>query len=735
MYKKSKSGFTLAELLLAIAIMVILFGIGFVAVSAYLKNLRLNEMDWTAKEIFIASQNQLSKAKENGTLQAYLEKYKETKETGTADHDDEKLAYITFTEFNNVTGPEVTGPEAWAMLMPFGAIDETVRLGGSYIIQFAPASATVTRVYYSNNYKLQTSDYGTLNSMIVTDESGNKQISRDERKRYGDGKGIIGFYDGTFETLDFNVLDDKPKLEVENANKLVAHLSGIKDDNRKVLLCIKGLSSNATGTINVSRMNMSMGVDFTLDGVTSVADHFANVMTNANTKRVGNFIPGENIELFFTVMTSESGKLSNVLESNHVITNSLFASSSETEVTIDGSTVHGTAVQISNIRHLENLDKEISGIKYGENGENDEINVLKAEQVEDFTWPEFRDDPSIQNKQILTLDGKKFSGTYNSNANYYPVNNLPAVFTYEGNNRYIGGVTVGITSTGFTDNVGLFGTVSNALTVNDLELRNFNLFVNQAFSETNAGALVGSSSGTLTITNVIAYNTLPQKTVAARTAEAVLEIRAGNSAGGLVGNAASATITGSAAAVYVRGRTAAGGLVGNLGGGLVTDSYVGGHTNNGQFVFPPDAGAADGLPGRPNVWATSTGGHAGGFAGTVGTVSFTNCYTTASAYVQSSPQATSGTANLFIGTSETVPEGSYAAGWTYKDGKVVYPDLWMTDFVDNTTMESQTSEYNYDPFWDNDYYPYKLIQNTDVWFLKTHVGDWALPGELVDVIN
>ena len=60
----------------------------------------------------------------------------------------------------------------------------------------------------------------------------------------------------------------------------------------------------------------------------------------------------------------------------------------------------------------------------------------------------------------------------------------------------------------------------------------------------------------------------------------------------------------------------------------------------------------------------------------------------------------------------------------------------MTDFVDNTTMESQLSEYNYDPFWDNDYYPYILIQNTDdVWFLKTHVGDWALPGVLIDIPN
>lgn len=692
MYKKSKSGFTLAELLLAIAIMVILFGIGFVAVSAYLKNLRLNEMDWTAKEIFIASQNQLSKAKENGTLQAYLEKYKETKETGTADPDDKKLAYITFTEFNNVTGPEVTGPDAWAMLMPFGAIDETVRLGGSYIIQFAPASATVTRVYYSNNYNLQASDYGILNGMI-TDVDGTKQISRDERKRYGDGKGIIGFYDGTFETLDFNVLDDKPKLEVENANKLVAHLSGIKDDKRKVLLCIKGLSSNATATINVSKMNMSLGIDFTLDDVTSAADHFANVMTNDNTKRVGNFMPGENIELFFTLMTSESGKLSNVIESNHIITNSLFASADFES--------GGTTAQIANFRHLENLDSLISGIDY------EKINATKAEQIADLYWNSFL--PASGG--IVPLTNMFATGSY------YPVK-LAVSFEYDGKNRLIDGVV--INTSGIS--AGIFGDVSGKLTVRDLELRNFNISVTGTGS--NAGALVGNASSELIVNNVIAYNTEPDPSK-----EALLQISSVGNTGGLIGSASNATISNSVAAVYVKGgttaETTAGGLVGKLSAGTISSSYVGGHTSNGVFAFPPANN--DVTVGRANVWATT--GIAGGIVGENG-ATISNSYTTASVY------SASGAANLFTGNSDAVPAGCYAAGWTYKNGKIVYPDLWMTNFVDNSQMLLQPSEYNYDPFWDNDYYPYRLVQTTDdVWFLKTHVGDWALPGELVDVIN
>ena len=73
--KKKRLAFTLGEMLLAVAIILILMGVGFVAVNSYVRSLRLNEMDWTAKEIFVAAQNQLSKAKENGDLAKY-KKYK-----------------------------------------------------------------------------------------------------------------------------------------------------------------------------------------------------------------------------------------------------------------------------------------------------------------------------------------------------------------------------------------------------------------------------------------------------------------------------------------------------------------------------------------------------------------------------------------------------------------------------------------------------------------------------------
>ena len=50
---KNRSGFTLAEVLIVVAIMAILANFGFVAVSHYNKRMTLLEMDDTAKKIFL----------------------------------------------------------------------------------------------------------------------------------------------------------------------------------------------------------------------------------------------------------------------------------------------------------------------------------------------------------------------------------------------------------------------------------------------------------------------------------------------------------------------------------------------------------------------------------------------------------------------------------------------------------------------------------------------------------
>ena len=68
--KNNRKGFTLAELLIVIAITGILASFGFVEVAKAQRKLKRTEMDNTAREIFVAAQNHLTSSQTNGIWNA-----------------------------------------------------------------------------------------------------------------------------------------------------------------------------------------------------------------------------------------------------------------------------------------------------------------------------------------------------------------------------------------------------------------------------------------------------------------------------------------------------------------------------------------------------------------------------------------------------------------------------------------------------------------------------------------
>ncbi|MBR0283421.1 MAG: type II secretion system protein, partial [Oscillibacter sp.] len=68
--RKTASGFTLTELVLAVAILTILLGLATVNVVRYLRTLTQLERDGIAREIFVAAQNHLTMAESQGFLGA-----------------------------------------------------------------------------------------------------------------------------------------------------------------------------------------------------------------------------------------------------------------------------------------------------------------------------------------------------------------------------------------------------------------------------------------------------------------------------------------------------------------------------------------------------------------------------------------------------------------------------------------------------------------------------------------
>ena len=66
---RSSRGMTMAEMLVTVAIIGILMGVGFIAVVNYQRSLAQLERDGVAKEIFIAAQNHLTMARGEGYYQ------------------------------------------------------------------------------------------------------------------------------------------------------------------------------------------------------------------------------------------------------------------------------------------------------------------------------------------------------------------------------------------------------------------------------------------------------------------------------------------------------------------------------------------------------------------------------------------------------------------------------------------------------------------------------------------
>jgi prepilin-type N-terminal cleavage/methylation domain-containing protein len=83
---RKNAGFSMGELLVVVAILVILMGLGFVALIQYQRTLKQLELDGIAKEIFVAAQNHLTMADSQGLL--------EGKTDGTADAEKDVYYFV-----------------------------------------------------------------------------------------------------------------------------------------------------------------------------------------------------------------------------------------------------------------------------------------------------------------------------------------------------------------------------------------------------------------------------------------------------------------------------------------------------------------------------------------------------------------------------------------------------------------------------------------------------------------
>lgn len=647
--KRDNRGFTMMETLIAVAIVVILLAVGFIALLNYQRTMKQLELDKTARELFVAAQNHLTAAESQGLL-------------STRDRTDENAVGVEGTRDGKTYRYFVVGSDEASQsllddtksvlhdMLPHYSIDDTVRLGGSYVIEYNLESATVTNVFYSDMSQLSNHEFssGDLESLFVNpDYVGSEQAKKTLRLDgfNEDRNAIIGWYGGDDVKDLARVKLYAPKVEIINAEKLEVKVSFTRDaikrmvdTDAKICVILKGLTSGNERVVNpvpgssngttVSAFNVDPktynevdGVvpyrchNYVLDDVTSQSDHFGNLWCTGDDA----LIPGEDIQV--TVQVFSTSSLANVPIGVSGQTNSLFAS-------IDVKDEVGTA-GIANFRHLENLDPEISGYDPKTLQSEGAVPATKAKQLrnlapgdsdseKDYSWAGFKkaiDSANPDSVCVNKLDGGTDSaskaGTYMPvNPSYVSGSNTVHYLTsYDGSSYCIEGVTVDNAG-----NAGLFGALEGC-EIKDLELQNFDVKT----SNGSAGALVGEGKN-LTITNVLVCNTVSD--------DSSYEIMGSGSTGGLIGSMSTSTVANSAAAVYVQSTGGcAGGLVGeSKGSGSKLDkSYAGGHTVNGAYSTDATANAA----GRLNVQAQV---EVGGLVGkATDGLTIDSCYSTCSA--------------------------------------------------------------------------------------------------------
>ena len=608
-----KKGFTLAEVLVAVAILIILTGVSFIAVASYLRSMTQLERDGIAKEIFVAAQNHLTMAEEQGFLGV--------KKEGTPFTDEGNKTYYYI--INRGEPADSFEDSMLGLMLPMGAVDETVRKGGNYIIQYQKNPALVLRVYYCASgssarfphvfgakYGEVTEEY---NKTFLT-QTKTKELRRD----FTTDHSVLGYFDregaASLEPQEIK----PPTIKVTNAERLVVEITDPNKVNYESLqLIVKGVTSEKEKVIQVKLGSGASGAVTTkfelvsdttnasfnkytliLDDVTTSGRLFADQFEDDG------LIPGEDIEI--QAVAYSTTMLANIAKSAAHTTNSLFA---EISITGEGTVLNTASVE--NIRHLENLDSAVSRLPTA----NAKIKISNCEQISDLSWPEFKEVIGGETVSIYTAGTSIAGGT---GGYYYPVSPKLAL-DYKGNKYQV----VGIDATSNGD-AGMFGELLGGSKVKDIELIDFTI----ESQGKNAGALAGSAINT-EVTNVIAYNSdsyTEKKNITST----------GGSAGGLTGSMKGGSVTSCAAALYVENKNGnAGGLIGSVSDfdssnkGSIAGSYSGGHTVDGQYyTYKNESGVVTNT--RTDLYNVKGTGAVGGLVGDAANSAISGSYSTCS---------------------------------------------------------------------------------------------------------
>lgn len=606
-YNKKKKGYTLAEVLATVAILLILMAIAVPAIFSIRKNLRQKALDNKAELIYTAVQNNLVKLQSNGNSSLY-DGEKTAKAMGRTPSDatkEQKLYYALSTEKADTT-------RAASVLVTTDTVDGEL-YNNYWVVEYNPESASVYAVFYSESDSIKPYDPNVYDSFRYKDN------------RLSDGA-RIGYYGG--DALDgSNTAVLAPKITVTNEEKLVATITCMRpgqddkklgfdvvlsdDQGNKLNLLYKAVGDKLVHTADdlyladqspadqekadsneeSSIVGRSYTLKITLDDLKNEASRFVSIYGEKNqqlaNRKITPLNAGTNLHIKVTVR-SDNYKIDGL--ATECTTNSLFA---------DQSTSNQAVVYYG--RHLQNLDLA-SGVTEGitEAVVKNPVHFEKQEDKEEgdtSSWYSCYGDKAFT--PITNTYLKKFSGERTAIIYHLTVKE---------------GVKIAGTE---RKGAGMFAVLKDSMTVENLRLAGTTIAITgEGKEKVSVGAIAGETTGSAKITNCEVY--LDTEDIEGKNENDVWISGAGIQ-GGLIGHTnsvaesgSSVTIVNSFAATVMDGREngTTGDLIGTVGGLI---------------------GQADCAVNIKNCYADSylTGDVTGGLIGSVnsGSVNVEYCYT------------------------------------------------------------------------------------------------------------
>lgn len=606
-YNKKKKGYTLAEVLATVAILLILMAIAVPAIFSIRKNLRQKALDNKAELIYTVVQNNLVKLQSNGNSSLY-DGEKTAKAMGRTPSDatkEQKLYYALSTEKADTT-------RAASVLVTTDTVDGEL-YNNYWVVEYNPESASVYAVFYSESDSIKPYDPNVYDSFRYKDN------------RLSDGA-RIGYYGG--DALDgSNTAVLAPKITVTNEEKLVATITCMRpgqddkklgfdvvlsdDQGNKLNLSYKAVGDKLVHTADdlyladqspadqekadsneeSSIVGRSYTLKITLDDLKNEASRFVSIYGEKNqqlaNRKITPLNAGTNLHIKITVR-SDNYKIDGL--ATECTTNSLFA---------DQSTSNQAVVYYG--RHLQNLDLA-SGVTEGitEAVVKNPVHFEKQEDKEEgdtSSWYSCYGDKAFT--PITNTYLKKFSGERTAIIYHLTVKE---------------GVKIAGTE---RKGAGMFAVLKDSMTVENLRLAGTTIAITgEGKEKVSVGAIAGETTGSAKITNCEVY--LDTEDIEGKNENDVWISGAGIQ-GGLIGHTnsvaesgSSVTIVNSFAATVMDGREngTTGDLIGTVGGLI---------------------GQADCAVNIKNCYADSylTGDVTGGLIGSVnsGSVNVEYCYT------------------------------------------------------------------------------------------------------------